>query len=361
MTATPYFSKDYAAARAKFLDAATAAGATLFHFWNPLRGPAGEKLFTDAAWLGPADATRVLVTISATHGNEGFCGSGIQVGWFSSGLARELPPGMALLAIHAINPHGFAWIRRVTEDNVDLNRNFVDHGGQYPVNAGYIELADAITPAAWTDESRAATKARFDAYSAKHGPMGLQTALSGGQYTHPEGVFFGGHAPTWSNRTLSTIVRRFLAKAKAVAVIDYHTGLGPYGHGELIAATPPSSDAYRRVRAWLGDELTSSELGSSKSAVLNGTNQPGVMRLIPQVAYAGIALEYGTFPLEEVMGALRADNWLNVHGEYDSPQWREIKAQVRRALYPDADDWRELVWERAVDINRRMLRGLAQT
>jgi hypothetical protein len=69
----------------------------------------------------------VLVTISATHGIEGFCGSGAQTAWYATGAWREIPPDVAQLHLHAVNPHGFAWLRRVNEDNVDLNRNFVDH------------------------------------------------------------------------------------------------------------------------------------------------------------------------------------------------------------------------------------------
>ncbi len=361
MPISPHFPADYADGRRKFLDAATAAGARLSAWQNPLRGPQGEKRFTDRAWYGAEDCERVLVTISATHGNEGFCGSGCQVAWFAKGLHKELPPGIGLLAIHAINPHGFAWVRRVTEDNVDLNRNFVNFSGPLPVNAGYDELREAISPPEWNEQAKAAADARLDAYAAKHGAMALQQAISGGQYSDPLGVFFGGHAPTWSRRTLLGIVKRYLAAARAVAVIDYHTGLGPYGHGELIAVVPPDTEAYRRTRAWLGDELTSPELGSSRSAPLNGTNQPGLMREIPHAQYAGVALEYGTYPLREVLDAMRADNWLHVHGDLGSPLARKIKAEMRRALYPDQDDWREMVWARAVEINRRMLRGLAQT
>src|SRR4051794_32222167 len=77
------FAPDYAAARTKFIAAAAAAGATLRSYRNPHSGPAGEELWTDAAWLGPAPARKVLVTISATHGVEGFCGSGAQVDFFA--------------------------------------------------------------------------------------------------------------------------------------------------------------------------------------------------------------------------------------------------------------------------------------
>ncbi|HSE79922.1 MAG TPA: M14 family metallopeptidase [Alphaproteobacteria bacterium] len=359
MSISQYFARDYADARAKFLAAARGAGAVLRHYQNPLRGPNGERLFTDVAWYGPTGAERVLMTISGTHGNEGFCGSGIQVGWFECGLHKELPASVALVAVHAVNPHGFAWVRRVTEDNVDLNRNFVDYAAPLPDNPGYCELAEAICPAEWSDATCAASRALFEAYAKKNGAMALQTALSGGQYSHPLGIFFGGHAPTWSRRTMIVIAKQCLASAEVCAVVDYHTGLGPYGYGELISVLPPDGEAFARTRDWLDGEVTSPNLGSSRSVVVVGANQHGIASAVPDTKCAAIALEYGTFSLEEVLEALRADNWLHANGDLDSPLGRKIKNDVRRALYPDKDDWREMVWERAIDVNRKLLRGLA--
>jgi hypothetical protein len=359
MAIVQHFARDYSDARARFLSAAQTAGAAVTSFQNPLRGPETEKLFTDVAWWGPTDAERVLVTLSATHGVEGFCGSLCQVAWFAEGMNRELPPGVALAAIHAINPHGFAWIRRVTEDNVDLNRNFVDHSQPYPVNPGYEKLRDAIVPADWSDAGRAAAAARLAEYAAQHGAMALQTAVTGGQYSDPQGIFFGGHAPTWSNRTLIGIFRRFLAQAKHVALIDYHTGLGPYGHGELITGLLPDSANFRLAQEWLGKELTSPLLGNSASAKLYGINQIGMEAAIPQARFASVAIEYGVAPMDETRDALRADNWLHVHGDLRSPQTRTIKAEMRRVFYGDTDQWKTMVWERNVEINRRLIKGLA--
>ncbi len=93
-----YFSATYAEARDKFRDAAQRAGARLTQYVNPSKGPNGETLTTDVARLGPDDAERLLLTISATHGAEGFCGSGVQVGSFASGVAGELPAGTAFVA-----------------------------------------------------------------------------------------------------------------------------------------------------------------------------------------------------------------------------------------------------------------------
>ena len=72
-----------------------------------------------------------------------------------------------------------------------------------------------------------------------------------------------------------------------------------------------------------------------------------------------IALEYGTIPVTDMLEAMRAENWLYVHGDPASPMGRAIKRQFRDAFYCDADDWKELVWERAVEILRRGFAGLA--
>jgi hypothetical protein len=144
------FSNDWREARSKFLDAARRAGAEHRVWPHPLTGPAGETLCADTAWLGPSDASRVLVVISGTHGVEGFCGSGPQVGLLRGDAGLALPPDTAMLSIHGINPHGWAWLRRVTEENVDLNRNWVDFDApRVAASSGqYTHPADIYTAAA---------------------------------------------------------------------------------------------------------------------------------------------------------------------------------------------------------------------
>ena len=154
MNSLDSFSATYPEARTKFIAAALRAGGTLETISHPERGPDGGSLSTDVAWFGPRDAECVLVTVSATHGVEGFAGSGAQVDWLERGEAGRLPPGVAALVIHAINPYGFAWLRRVTHENVDLNRNWVDFGQPLPENRGYDELVEAICPEEWSEEGR---------------------------------------------------------------------------------------------------------------------------------------------------------------------------------------------------------------
>jgi hypothetical protein len=102
------FAADYGEAREKFLAAARIAGATHHRYDNPTKGPRGEALSTDVARLGPEDASKIVMTISSTHGVEGYCGSGVQVDWLAGVGAAGLPPDTAAVMVHAINPYGFA-------------------------------------------------------------------------------------------------------------------------------------------------------------------------------------------------------------------------------------------------------------
>src|SRR5260370_30372006 len=128
MTSIPEcFSESYAEARPKFCSAAAAAGGAIRSWFNPkARGPHGEVLYLDTARFGAADAPNMLVLIAGTHGVEGHCGSGAEIAWLRNDRPAKPPTDTRAPLIHAINPYGFAWSRRVTPDNVDLNPNLVD-------------------------------------------------------------------------------------------------------------------------------------------------------------------------------------------------------------------------------------------
>ena len=360
MDAVNYFARDYRAARAKFLEAADAARAVVETFENPATGPDGKTLYTDVALVGDRDCERVLLANSATHGAEGFCGSGAMVGWLRRGEFQRLPQGVRAVLVHAINPHGFAWLRRVAEDNVDLNRNFVDHDrGVYPVNPDYAALHAHILPARWDGKTREAMDAAFADYATAHGDFALQAALSRGQYDQADGVFHGGRAAGWSNRTFRDILRKFCASARHIAFLDFHTGLGPYGHAEMIARFEPDSGLGKRLKSWFGEGLTSPNSGDSSSPQLSGLIATSVPGELPEAEVTSITVEYGTYPLRRVLAAVLADNWVHLKGDLDSDVGRAIKAEMRQCFYPDEDNWKELVSLRALQIMRRAVRGLA--
>lgn len=333
------FPNDYAGARSAFVDAASAVDARQTSFAHPLRGPQGGALSLDVAAFGDEQAPDVLLISSATHGIEGFAGSGIQRVLLQEGLPGDIPDSMQLVLVHAVNPHGFAWRRRVNEDNVDLNRNFVDHEGPHPVNAGYEELTHMLPPREWNDETIGRIVEMYADALKRHGPEWLQAALQGGQYAHPEGLFYGGTAPTWSNLRMHEIARTLLARAERLIFIDIHTALGEYGTAQMITEYAEGSAPHRASRAIWGERAVNAGGGDSVSAAVAGSMISGVTRALPDVMVIGGGLEFGTVPTNEVGMAMIADHWLHEYGDLASPEAKRIKSEMMRVFYPDADGW----------------------
>lgn len=358
MNSADSFSPDFIQARDKFREAAASASGALESITCPERGPDGEELSTDLAWFGPREAEGILVMISGTHGVEGFCGSGAQVDWLRRGATNRLPAGLAVLMIHAINPYGFAWLRRVTQENVDLNRNWIDFDAAVPDNPGYDELSAAVLPAEWSEASQRESFQVLDAYRAKYGMDALQQALSGGQYKHPAGIYYGGASPTWARRTQTSIFETYLANAARVAIIDYHTGLGAWGCAEPMITDPIDSAGFKRARKWYGAAITSTVGGDSTSADIIGDGLAAASALLPGVEVTGMALEIGVQPPMQVLNALRADAWLHACGDPLGEQGRAIKAEIRAAFYGDADVWKGMVAGQSWLTCRQAIAGL---
>ena len=356
------FAPDYATARAKFRDACAVFGIPVESHAHPLRGPEGEDLATDHAWIGPADAPHVVAVLSGTHGVEGFCGGGAQVDWLLGGGAAALPPGVAMLLIHAVNPFGWAWLSRTTEENVDLNRNWVDFTQALPGNDGYAALAPHLVPAEIAGPARDAADAALAAWRATRSLQDWLRAVSSGQYADPEGLFYGGSAPTWARRTEEAIMDRHALAARAsVTVLDMHTGLGPYGYGEPISHMPQDSAARARVLRLWGDSVTEPARGGSVSTLRRGLSAFGWReRIGPHCVF--VTFEFGTFSVDTVIDALRGDCWARRRGlDWQDGEQRRLRAATRRAFYPDTDSWRELVLVRTRQCIRQAVAGATGT
>jgi hypothetical protein len=360
-----HFSTTYAEARRKFLETARAGGAAIESNVNPnAKGTNGEALVTDVARFGGMDAENLFIICSGTHGNEGFCGSGCQIGLIEEGIINARPQSVTVLLVHAVNPYGFSHIRRVTEDNVDLNRNFRDFSKPPPENPRYCEIHDALVPSDWDGPARATADAALKGWrDANGGIPAYQAAVAGGQYTFPDGMFFGGQTATWSNQTFRAIVKKHGAAAKRVGLIDVHSGLGPTGYGEPISILAPDTPGFERAQAWWGREVTSLTGGTSTSPPVTGPLIGSIEESLPAAEVTSIGLEFGTVELFEVLDAIRGDNWLYSRGlksglSLDSALARGIKKKVGDALYVDTDDWKEKVYVRGADFTLKAYLGL---
>ena len=359
--ASACFAQTYAEARSKFLDAVQATGLAVVSHAHPLPGHDGEPLALDVVRDGPADAAALLIISSACHGVEGFCGSGVQVALLRSEAwrAQVRASGVAVLYLHGLNPHGFSWWRRTTHENVDLNRNFVDFSQPLPATPAYDELARAIVPDEWPAPE--AAQQQLAAYAAQHGERGLRGAIGNGQHSHPEGLFFAGTAPTWSHLRAREVLRAHGQGCQRLGWIDLHTGLGASGHGEPIFSGQQTQPVLTRARKWWGPEVTSMLDGSSVSTEVKGTITHAAYDECPGAEVTCIALEFGTVPPEQVIDALRADQWIQNHPErVDTATRQRIRQRLRDVFYVDTDEWKAAVAAQGVQRAEQALKGLSE-
>ncbi len=347
MSPSALFTGDFSDLRSRFLAAAGQAGASLVAYPHPLHGPNGEQLSTDIAYLGRPDAAKLLVLISGTHGVEGPFGSACQTAWLSQNAPWQLPDDTAVLAIHLINPWGTAWSRRVNEDNVDLNRNFIDWQKGPPRNERYATLHDAFIWRAWEGPERERAAEAYEAAKRRFGGYaGLAPMIEAGQYAFTDGLYYGGDGPVWSNRTLIEILSTFARQASEVVVFDLHTGAGPYGYPALLSVAEGEHAGLDWGRHIFGPALsvvltgTDATTDTGIAATATGYVSAAVRKALPKARVLPLVVECGTLNGETVIEAVQADNWLHLYGKVDTPLGERIKKALRAAFIPEDEDWR---------------------
>jgi hypothetical protein len=354
-----HFAIDYASARRRFM--AGLEGLSIAAHDRSLtyagQGPQGESLHTDVAWLGAPDAARVLCLISGTHGVEAFAGSAIQCDLLARlSAGARLPKDTACLLVHVLNPWGFAWLRRCNEDGIDLNRNFIDFSAIPPVNPGYDNLASAIVPG---DGDWEGANARLAEAARVLSRRDYETAVSAGQYHHPKGLFYGGQRAAAARCLLEDLIDENDLGARQLAVIDVHSGLGPFGYGEIICDHPSTSAGLSTARQWYGDAVTSPDEGTSSSVPKHGLLDY-LWHDVMSNDSCFVTLEFGTYCTDRMFDVLRKDHALHAHGV---PQWnadstRSVKQAMRKQFFPDTPAWNALVIFQGRQIIDQALAGL---
>lgn len=353
---TTVFPDSYAAARQRWLVQLNklSAHTQCLPYPCPGIGPEGEQLVTDTVWIGPEDASRVLVLLGGTHGIEGFAGSAIQIdqlGLIADGLV-VIPADTAVLMVHALTPWGYAWQRRCDADGVDLNRNSVDFSKPLPENKDYELIKDTFYLA-----DAAQRKIALAEFEQQYGRVALEKAVSAGQYSDPSGPFYGGKAPAHGRLVCEDLMRQYTLQQRDLAVIDLHTGLGSYGYGEIICDHQPDSAGTRAAQNWYGDSVALPLLGTSSSVPKTGLLDYAWHAIMNERS-CYVTLEFGTFSTDQLFEILLRDHhlWAQSGNEQARLEHRKI---MRRHFYPDDRAWREMVLFRARQVIAQGLSGVS--
>ncbi len=355
----------YSQLRASFLKAAHHRGATLHAYPHPLKGVENENLCTDVAIAGDQNAEKWLVVVSGTHGVEGYYGSICQTRFL---LEQEVSAatGIGILLIHLINPYGTSWKRRVNEDNMDLNRNYLDFSKPLPSNPGYEAVHDLFSTDIRDPEARLAREKRWQQVVQDKGYAALMNIVEAGQYQHRDGLYYGGDKPSWSNQTLHRILENHLpAHAREIISFDLHTGAGDYGHPMLMAISEEDYPGIARAQEiygpWLYTVITGANNASDTgiSAAATGYTSAAMVNLFRDRAFTQLVVECGTYSSQEVgQPALLADHYLHLFGDPASEEGRKVKQQLLEFFFPSDPDWQALVQFRTRQILERAVQAL---
>jgi hypothetical protein len=334
-----YFSPDYFTARLRFRQSAVQAGGELTALQIDAKGPAGEPLTIDIAWFGSKSPRRALVHSSGIHGVEGFAGSAVQLQ-----VLRHFPrltDDTAVVLIHAVSPYSMAWLRRVNENNIDLNRNFLESVHDYTGAPRLYENLDSFLNPKGAH--------RLDPFvpssvwlMLRHGLRTVRQAVAEGQYEYPAGLFFGGKNLQHGPALVQEWLVKYLRTAGRIVAVDVHTGLGEYGQ-DLLLAEP---EVYGRLRTAFGERVTALD---PKTAYQSRGSYPSMIaRVFHSKAVYAVTQEFGTYHSIRVLRALRDEN--QAHGRDSKELTNPAKLALKEAFCPADEAWRSSVLQRGLSM-----------
>jgi predicted deacylase len=351
-----YFEPDYDRSRDAFraqAERSTAAYRDVERGAIAVPGKRDSDLTMDWLYI-PAQSQprRLLIITSGIHGTEAAAGSAVQRHFMAEVLPKTDLAEMGVLLVHTLNPFGFRHTRRVTENNVDLNRNFDATPALFALkNPGYRTITDMINPEEPADlgsiEHRLFAE-RAVLLILRHGMATLRQATLQGQYELARGIYFGGHDFEPQKAGLESLLRRVAAGYGAVMVIDLHTGYGERGTLHLYPNSPLTPRILEDTEMVFADHHIDWPQKDPTFYSTTGGLIDWIGKLLDLEAqrFVPMVFEYGTLNSQTTAGALDSIHRLVAenqgwHHGYASPEDEaEVRGRLREMFYPSSPSWR---------------------
>ena len=359
-----YYQNSYAECRASFREKAGKLKSQLDNvevFPVTVQSNTDKDLTIDVCYV-PATGkkTRLLILSSGIHGIEGFVGSAVQQMVMEEFVKPELLSGTGILFIHAMNPYGFKYSRRVTENNIDLNRNSdIDSSLFSNENKGYDELYSMLNPSdkANTGSLRNQFFMLVAIQKMVSKSMGaLRQAILQGQYEHPDGLYFGGKKSEPQIKAIAPVLIKYAMDYGKVLEIDLHTGYGELGTLHVFpnpVKDPKVKSAIEQVFAGYKVDWADTE----GFYTITGSFSDYIGKLFAGKLCLPTSFEYGTLNSQTTMGSIHSIHNMILENEgfhygYLTDQSKElVRENFREMYYPSSLSWRSKV----INDSRKMM------
>jgi predicted deacylase len=334
------FSPNYYTARDRFCSKTAELG------WQPASYSVGEDLSIDVAISACLPNRPTVLVSSGLHGGEGFFGSAVQLALLDSGfLANDLN----WVFIHALNPYGFAHLRRCNEDNIDLNRNFLLPGEEYRGSSPiYGKISAVLNPERlgsidWFVPQMLGAIAKYKLAN-------IWQAVAEGQYDFPKGLFFGGQAASKTQQILQEHLPQWIGNSQNILHLDFHTGLGKWGTYKLLMDTMVTPVELQQLQTHFGAEYILAVDGGKKKYQVRGNIGQWTRQLLQPCNYNYLCAEFGTYSFAKVLMLLRQENYVHHWLPAADPAYLRTKEQMKEIFCPGSDQWRSMVINKSLEI-----------
>ena len=347
MSASHWFSKNYLEARERFVESINdlrQKGYEVNHDILPLnlKGPNDEDLTIDIATIGSIECENLLLYSSGIHGVEGFAGSAIQLSILEELKHNKPFKDYCVVFIHIINPYGMAWHRRVNENNVDLNRNFLKHHEGEP--EGYKKIDSFINPSTMPSKIDLMFLPQGIRLLLKYGFTNVKQWFAQGQYTRPKSLQYGGNTIQESTKLILEWLSKNLRQTKKAFGVDLHTGLGPSGYDTILVPDEINEDDYKILQSLFGEHVSQLDPTKGVGYRISGDIHSGILKEFSSIAWLCITQEFGTFGPTKVFSSLRAENrWTqnNLLDDQKKIMQHWSRYNLLRTFNPDDSKWKK--------------------
>ena len=310
-----------------------------------------DDLATDVILAHPLhEKQRLLLISTGLHGIEGYIGAAIQHLFVDRYLTRLNPQDTGLLLVHAINPWGMKYRRRVNEHNVDLNRNFIydQNAAGKSVNPAYDKAFSMLNP-------QRPLKCNCNPFfyptlinkMLVMGPAVFQEAVLYGQYRHPQGLYYGGQGFEPSALYFNRLFFETISEYPQILLLDMHSGYGPRYQMTLVNSVyekRSSADLQAKFNYPLVAKTDRQEFYKMQGDMIDYLYQV-MQSKYPEKLFFGTSFEFGTYgdSFRSVVRSLRVmidENRLYQQGAVNEKFANQVKKNFIELFYPTEEKWR---------------------
>ena len=314
---------------------------------------AEENLYIDNIYLpASGEKTNLIIITTGVHGIEGYIGSVMLDVFFEEIYPTLNTENTGILIVANVNPYGMKNYRRYNENNVDLNRNFIEDwdsfdrssNQEYPKVVNFLQPEGKMGNAFWHEVGFYMSLAKEAVFT---GADTISDALLTGQYEYPTGVYYGGNGDEVSTTYLKGVFADCIdGEYENLIHIDVHSGYGPRYNMVIFNSVQDMTTEAEAIEMFGYEYIIAQD--SEEFYVTYGDTTDYFYRLArsknSDKELYSTCFEFGTIGDSFIDSILSLKYTVDENRQHFYPTTNKITAEVVRQNYMELFDPTEMEW-----------------